>query len=265
MLHFGVASQSKRSTIQSMSTPSTLHIFPTPAEFNHAAAEMLTNLAQEAVAQNGRFTIALSGGGTPAKVYQLWGEQPYSSQMPWQQTHLFWGDERLVPPDDVGSNYRQVAKHLLPNVPIPAENIHRAKGELPVKTAVDDYTRQLKAFAADGNPPVLDVVLLGMGTDGHTASLFPGSPVLQSEWVIGVTADYDGRPAQRISFTPSLINCARHVIFLVKGSDKAEALQKVLYGPHQPETLPAQRIQPNNGTLTWLTDTAVAHKLSKLK
>ena len=247
-----------------MANPFTLHVFATPADFNRAAARLLTTLAQDAVARNGRFSMALSGGGTPAGVYQRLGERPFVAEMPWQQTHLFWGDERLVPPDDPGSNFQQVNKLLLPNVSIPSENIHRAKGELPMETAVADYIKQLEAFACNDDAPSLDVVLLGMGSDGHTASLFPGSPVAQSDWVVGVTANYDGRPAQRISLTPSLINRAQHVIFLVTGSSKAATLQNVLYGPRQPEALPAQRIQPSHGALTWLVDTAAAHELTQL-
>ena len=215
--------------------------------------------------QRGCFSLALSGGGTPSGVYQLLAERPYCNDIPWQHTYLFWGDERLVPPDDPGSNYGQVAELLLNKVSVPSENIHRACGELSMETAVADYTNQLQAFANSSQPPALDVVLLGMGSDGHTASLFPGSPVQQREWVIGVTAAYDGRPAQRLTLTPTVINQARHVIFLVTGQNKAETLQKVLHGPHQPETLPAQRIQPINGTLTWLTDTAAAQYLSQLR
>lgn len=247
-----------------MSEPFTLHIFADNDAFNQAAARLLTTLAQQAVAQHGRFSLALSGGGTPAGMYRLLAERPYCEEMPWQQTHLFWGDERLVPPDDPGSNYGQVAKLLLNKVPIPPKNIHRACGELAMETAVADYTHQLQPFADGNGSPVLDVILLGMGSDGHTASLFPGSPVQETDWVIGVTANYDGRPAQRITFTPTVINQARHIIFLVTGSSKADTLQKVIYGSPQPVALPAQRIQPVNGTLTWLTDTAAAQHLSQL-
>ncbi|WP_420631062.1 6-phosphogluconolactonase [Candidatus Leptofilum sp.] len=244
-----------------MTKPFTLHILDSPESFNQFGARLLTELAQEAVAQRNRFNIALSGGGTPASIYKLWGERPYRDQMPWQQTHLFWGDERLVPPDDPGSNFRQINTLLLKNVPIPKENIHRAKGEYAVETAVADYTTQLKTIAQAGAPPIFDVVLLGMGSDGHTASLFPGSPPQQSEWVVSVTVNYDGRPAQRISLTPTIINCARHIIFLVSGGSKATMLQNVLYGPYQPDRLPAQRIQPTHGTLIWVLDTAVAQNL----
>lgn len=242
----------------------TLHVLESPEAFNQFGAELLTTISQEAVAARGQCAIALSGGGTPAGIYKLWGERPYRDQMPWQQTHLFWGDERLVPPDDPGSNFKQIADLLLPNVPIPPQNVHRAKGELPTETAVAHYTEQLQTLSTEDNPPIFDIVLLGMGSDGHTASLFPGSPVVQPEWVVSVTANYNGRPAQRLSLTPTIINNARHVIFLVTGSSKAQMLQKVLHGPHQPEQLPAQRIQPTHGTLTWLVDTAVAQNLPNL-
>ncbi|MBK8902793.1 MAG: 6-phosphogluconolactonase [Anaerolineaceae bacterium] len=247
-----------------MAEPFTLHSFADAATFNRAAARLLTTLAQEAVADHGRFSIALSGGGTPTGVYKLWGKRPFRDEIPWQQTHLFWGDERLVPPDVEGSNYNQVANLLLPHVPIPPENVHRAKGELPMAAAAADYTEQLKKFAAGTPVPVLDVVLLGMGRDGHTASLFPGSPVVQPEWVVGVMAEYDGRPAQRLSLTPTVLNQARHIVFLVTGADKAATLQQVIFGPHQPEQMPVQRIQPAHGTLTWLTDTAAAQNLTPL-
>lgn len=248
-----------------MIEPFTLHIFADSDAFNQAAAKLLTTLAQEAAAQHGRFSLALCGGSTPTGVYELLAERPFCQQMPWQQTQLFWGDERLVPPDDPGSNYGQVAGLLLNEVPVPSENIHRARGELGMETAVVDYTDQLQILANGSGPPVFDVILLGMGSDGHTASLFPGSPVPESDWVVGVTREYNGRPAERLTITPTVINQARHVIFLVAGRSKAETLQKVLYGPHQPETLPAQRIQPVNGTLTWLTDTAAAQQLSQLR
>ncbi len=242
----------------------TLHIYDDSAAFNQAAAQLLVMLGKEAVAEHGRFSLALCGGGTPTGVYELLAEHPFCQQMPWQQTHLFWGDERLVPPDDPDSNYGQANELMIKKVPVPADNVHRVHGELDMETAVADYTHQLQNFTSDGKIPTLDVVLLGMGSDGHTASLFPGSPVQQAEWVVGVTADYDGRPAQRLSLTPKVINSARHVIFLVTGQSKAKTLQRVLYGPYQPVKLPAQRIQPSKGTLTWLTDTAAAQELSQL-
>ncbi len=231
-----------------------LQTFPSLLELSHAAAEQVVQLAQEAVQKNGRFSFCLSGGSTPETLYRLLAAPPYASQMPWAQTHLFWGDERLVPPDAPGSNYYQVHQLLLPSVSIPPEQVHRAKGELSPAEAVADYTHQLGHFAAPAPWPRFDLVLLGMGSDGHTASLFPG-PISHEEMtqpIIAVTADYDGRPAQRISLTPLVFNQARHILFLLTGKNKRDTLTAVLHGPHLPQQYPAQRIQPQSGRLSWM-------------
>ena len=242
-----------------------IRVFPDGEKLSRAAADLLVEIAQKAVAENGRFTIALSGGGTPQRLYQLLGQQPYSEQMPWENTYLFWGDERLVSPDNAGSNYGQAHAIFIDKIPIPSENVHRAHGELDSDTAVADYKKQLQQFAPEGKAwPQFDVVLLGMGSDGHTAALFPG-PITQPEQtdsVIPVVADYDGRPAQRLSLTPQVINDAVHVIFLVTGSNKAETLHHVIHGAFNPQQLPAQRIQPFNNQRIWLLDQAAAKLLS---
>lgn len=244
-----------------------IRIFPDGEKLSHAAAELLITIAQKAVTENGRFSIALSGGGTPQRLYQLLGQSPYTEQVPWENTHLFWGDERLVSPDNAGSNYGQAHAIFIDKVPIPNENIHRAHGELDVDTAVTDYKKQLQTYALEGNDwPQFDIVLLGMGSDGHTASLFPG-PITnpeQTETVISVVADYDGRPAQRLSLTPLVINDAANVIFLVTGANKAETLMQVMNGPFNPQQLPAQRIQPHNDTRIWLLDQPAASKLNQI-
>lgn len=241
-----------------------IRIFPDGETLSHEAVHLIIQIARQAVAQNGRFTIALCGGGTPQRLFQLLGQSPHKEQMPWEGTHLFWGDERLVSPDDTGSNYGQAYAIFIGKVPIPSENIHRAHGELDSETAVADYKTQLKNFASNGEWPRFDVVLLGLGSDGHTASLFPGSipPAAATEPVIAVTADYDGRPAQRLSLTPQVFNDAAHVIFLVTGKKKAETVTAVINGPHNPEQLPAQHIQPQNGRLIWFLDQAAASALN---
>ena len=230
----------------------------------HATAEVLSALASEAVRDNGRFTIVLSGGSTPQSLFSLLAGSPYNTQLPWEQMHCFWGDERLVPPDDPGSNYYHAARLLLDHIPVPAANIHRIKGELPPQSAVLDYTEQLRAFAANGRSwPRFDLVLLGMGSDGHTASLFPGSPAAEDPGlsVKAVTAQYEDRPAHRLTLTPAAFNDARHVLFLAAGANKAEALSAVLHGPRDHVKWPAQRIQPHSGTLTWFVDQAAASTL----
>ncbi len=235
-------------------------IFPDIEELSRLAAEFFVQEAKEAVREHGRFLTALCGGGTPQPLYRLLGRSPYREQMPWADTFVFWGDERLVPPADPGSNFGMTAKLLLNEVPIPPENIFRALGEAEPGTAVADY-RQKLAGVGGGTPwPRFDLILLGLGHDGHTASLFPGaSPAAERrEPVMAVTAEYDGRPAQRLTFTPKLINQADYVCFLVTGSEKAEALTAVLDGEPDPETWPAQRIKPTDGSIIWFVDEAAA-------
>ena len=238
-----------------------VRVFADLEELSRAAAEEFMVLAQAAVAANGRFLVALSGGGTPRRLFSLLGQAPFAGNIPWAQMHALWGDERLVPPDEEGSNYKQATDHLLKNVPIPAPQIHRVKGELEAAAAVADYKRQLQSLAEPGRAwPRLDLAIMGLGSDGHTASLFPGpiSPEELSQPVMAVTAEYDGRPAQRISLTPLVFNDARHVLFLVSGAEKAEAFTAVLNQAGSPEQWPAQRIQPHSGRVLWFVDEAAA-------
>jgi 6-phosphogluconolactonase len=243
----------------------TLRIFDTQRDLSQVAARLLATLAAEAVAARGVFTVALSGGDTPQMLYRLLSQPPYVMEIPWQQTHLFWGDERLVPPDAPGSNFGPVAQTLLNQAPIPAANIHRVKGELEPAAAVADYKEQLQGYADEGQRWLrFDLVLLGMGSDGHTASLFPG-PIPSAEVqepVLAVTAEYEARPAHRLTLTPLVFNDARHVLFLVTGENKAQTLAAVLHGPYNPTQWPVQRIQPSQGNVWWLVDKAAARLLN---
>ncbi|RMG97669.1 MAG: 6-phosphogluconolactonase [Chloroflexi bacterium] len=228
--------------------------FSSYAEMSQAAAALFSHVAQTAVNERGRFLVALAGGNTPRQLYQLLAQPPYKTTIPWAKTILLWGDERLVPPDHPESNYKQVADLLLAHVPITPENVFRMKGELPAETAVADYTTQLKKLAENGrNWPHLDLAIMGMGRDGHTASLFPGpiSPAETSQPVMLATAHYNGRPAHRITLTPLVFNDARHILFLVSGANKQATLQQVLHGTYEPEKWPAQRITPKHGKLIW--------------
>lgn len=231
-------------------------------QLSHYAAEQVVTAAQRSLANHGRFMIALSGGGTPQPLYQLLAQSPYAEQIAWDKTFVFWADERCVPPNDEGSNYRLAAETFLNHVSIPAENIIRVKGELEPQAAADDYVNQLARFGSPERPwPILDIAIMGMGSDGHTASLFPGSPREMPAPAVAVTADYDGRPANRVSLTPQVFNDARLLVFLVTGVNKANTLAAVLDGPHQPDQYPVQRIQPTNGQILWLTDEAAAQQL----
>ena len=227
-----------------------------------AATGIFVKSAMEAIEQRGRFLVALSGGSTPVTMYQYLAAPPYSLQVNWQKVFAFWGDERCVPPDVEGSNYRQAMDIFLSYVSIPDENLLRIKGELEPAEAIKDYIRILKKFAS---PPLdwprFDLVLLGMGADGHTASLFPGSKIETSNPVRSARAEYQGRPAKRVTLTEPIINSARIVIFLVTGENKSQTLYQILKGMDEPEKLPAQRIQPTNGQLIWLIDEAAGSKL----
>lgn len=245
----------------------TVLVFTTLDELSHAAAGLFVQAAQNAMARDGRFLAALCGGGTPQTLYRLLSQPPYAGHIPWAHTHLFWSDERLVPPDHPQSSYGLTTQLLLKHVPIPPQNIYRVLGETEAATAVAAYTAQLAQRDPPRPWPRFHLALLGMGHDGHTASLFPG-PISTSEKsspVIAVTADYEGRPAQRITFTPLLINDAHHILFLAAGAQKAAALRAILEGPPDPETWPAQRIRPHDGHITWLVDEAAAAGLGSNK
>jgi len=240
-----------------------VRVFADLEELSLAAAEEFMGLAQAAVAANGRFLVALSGGGTPRRLFSLLSQTPFADNIPWAKTHVLWGDERLVAPDKEGSNYKQATDHFLKDVPIPATQIHRLKGELDAAAAVRDYGQQLQALAEPGRAwPRLDLAIMGLGSDGHTASLFPGpiSPEETSQPVMAVTAEYEGRPAQRLSLTPLVFNDARHVMFLVSGTEKAKALTAALNQADTPEQWPAQRIQPRSGQVLWFVDEAAANR-----
>jgi len=236
-------------------------VVPDPEALAREAARRFTRLAKEAVENRGRFSAALSGGSTPGRLYRRLVEDPHREEMPWRYVHLFWGDERCVPPDHPGSNFRLANEALISHVPIPPGNVHRVRGELEPEAAAQTYAAELHAFF--GAPwPHFDLVLLGLGQDGHTASLFPGSDVLdeKARSVVAVTAQYEDRPAQRVTLTPPAINAARHILFLVSGSGKAEVVQAVLEGPA--ERFPAQQIRPTTGQLGWLMDAAAASRLT---
>lgn len=242
-----------------------LHIFEDKDALAAAAAEVFHAAAMEAVASRGRFLVALSGGSTPQALFTLLAGSPYRERIAWPATHLFWGDERLVPADEPGSNYYHARRLLLEKVPIPTSQIHHVRGELPAPDAVEDYERQLQSVTAgDRAWPRFDLALMGLGADGHTASLFPGSNAVTeiTRPVLSVTADYAGRPAQRVTLTPPVFNDAHHVLFLAAGADKATALAAVLNGPRDIQNWPAQSIQPASQNLTWFVDQAAAQLLN---
>jgi 6-phosphogluconolactonase len=230
------------------------------------AAERCVRIAQEALARGGRFTIALSGGSTPKSLYSLLADEPYSTRVPWSKTHVFWGDERAVPPGDPDSNFGMAKATLLDRVPIPADRVHRIQAERPdLNVTAREYEAEIASVFAvppTGDPPSFDLILLGLGPDGHTASLFPHTEAVRetSRWV--VPNHVPTLKTDRVTLTAPILNRAATVLFLVAGTDKAPALQAVLEGPADPDRLPAQLIRPTAGRLIWLVDRAAAGMLT---
>lgn len=230
---------------------------------SHAAADRFVKLAREAIQERGRFNVALSGGGTPQKLFNLLAQRAFAEQVQWSDVHVFWGDERAVPPSDEGSNYFQAKIALLDHVSLRPERIHRIKGELGSQRTAAEYAALLKQFGEDDlDWPRFDLALMGLGSDGHTASLFPGQGALlkSNATVIAVTVNYEDRPANRVSLTPQVFNSARNVIFLVSGASKAQALTAVTKESADVDRWPAARIQPEAGELIWMVDKAAAGK-----
>jgi 6-phosphogluconolactonase len=244
--------------------PPEIRIVPGAEVLFRAAAEEFAQAAEEAVRSRGSFTVALSGGSTPKGLYSLLAGDPnLRSRTPWESVHFFWGDERHVPPEHPDSNFRMAQETMLSRVP--AGHVFRIKGEIPdPSTAAQEYEQQLRAFFTlfNGQFPVFDLVLLGMGPDGHTASLFPGTKALLEQHRL-VVSNWVGKFfTHRITLTPPVLNHAAMVMFLVQGEDKALALKAVLEGPFEPDQLPAQLVRPENGRLLWLVDSTAAHLLS---
>jgi len=245
-----------------------IKVTPNPASLAEAAAEQFAGLVRSSITEGSRFSVALSGGTTPRQVYSLLASKAYSD-LDWSRVHLFWGDERCVPPSSPDSNYRMVCETLIDHISIPSGNIHRIRGEVPVDQAAEAYERELRTFFAYSGAESMsnirrsfDLVLLGLGEDGHTASLFPGEPALQvrDRWSVAVPHDRPPLPqVDRVSLTLPAINAAAQVVFLVEGAKKAERLKQALSSPSDPQrSLPAQLVQPSSGGLLWLIDEAAA-------
>ncbi len=242
-----------------------LEILPDAEAVALRAADLLASAAQEAAAARGRFAVALSGGETPRALYRLLARQQFSQKIPWRRVQLYWGDERCVPSDDPASNYAMARDAFIKHVPIAEANVHRMRGEDAPDVAAEAYDAELRGLAAQERPraevPVFDLVVLGLGREGHTASLFPHSDALAEEERFCVATEApDGSP--RLTVTAPVINAARRVWFLVTGPEKSGMVAEVLEGLRVPTAVPAQGVSPVHGALTWLLDEAAASELS---
>ena len=244
----------------------TIEVSRDPAALARALAQHVVACAAAAIAARGRFLLALAGGSTPRAAYTLLASEEFVHRIGWPRVHALWGDERCVPPDDPRSNYRMAREALLDRVPLPPGNIHRMRGEDEPTQAAAGYEKLLRELLGSDGPDALpragpDLVLLGLGDDGHTASLFPGKAAVH-ETVRWVAADFiEAVGMWRVTLTPVIINAGRNVSFVVSGAAKAERLHEVLERPRLPERLPAQIVRPTRGHLTWLVDEAAAARL----
>jgi 6-phosphogluconolactonase len=238
-----------------------IRIYPDFESLSEAAADLFVAGASVAVEARGQFAVGLSGGSTPQLAYRLLARSPRREQAPWASVHVFWGDERCVPAGDPRHNATTAAEVFLNQLPIPPMQIHPIACDCVPEAAATAYEDLLRDFFREVSTG-LDLVFLGLGEDGHTASLFPHSPVLheQDRWVQSVFKD--DQSMYRVTMTPRLINMADHVAFLVAGEHKAEVLRKVLEGPYDPESLPAQLIRPVSGSMSWMVDRAAASGLT---
>lgn len=243
------------------------HVYESSDALAQAAAQHFAERVAQSVAKRGQARIAISGGSTPKATFALIADPagPYAASIPWDKIGLFWVDERSVGPEDADSNYRMTNEALLSKVPLNPEHVHRMEGELDPEEAASKYESLIRReFRLEGaEAPRFDVVWLGMGDDGHTASLFPHTEGLHELGRIVIANHVPQKDTWRITLTQTVINEANDVVFLIAGADKADPLERVLYGEYDPETLPSQLIQPRNGALTLLLDEKAAAKLPK--
>ena len=247
-----------------MSTPEArprVQVFDDAEAVARGAAERFVELGQAAIDARGCLSVGLAGGSTPKRTYELLASEAYREQLNWSKVHIFFGDERCVPPDHSESNYRMANEALISRVSIPPPNVHRINGLGDAVANASLYEDELRIFFNPASWPRFDLVLLGMGDDGHTASLFPGTKALVEPraWVVANWVEKFG--AFRITLTAPAINHAANIAFLVTGATKAERLLEVLRGALDPEKLPSQLIQPLDGSLFWLVDKAAAGRL----
>lgn len=230
---------------------------------SNEAVKIFVNLSKECIASKGRFVAALSGGSTPKKLYELLASDKYRRNVDWNNIHFFWVDERCVPKENEESNFRLAFENLLSKVPVSAGNIHRIKGEDGPEKRAKDYEDEIRRFFGTLDAPVFDLIILGMGEDGHTASLFPGSTPLGEK--VRFAVPVYGEKMNRITLTLPVLNNARRILFLVSGQSKADVLKDILENMEKRKKYPAGLISPAHGDITWLVDRDAAGRLKTIK
>lgn len=236
-----------------------IKVYANAHELCEAAMELFIEMAAQLILAEGRFNVALSGGRTPNLLYDLLSNPENAARVDWKNIFFFWGDERYVAHDNMENNSFQAKQHLLDLVPVPPENIFRIPVSGDHEADAAAYEQTILSFF-NNETPAFDLLFLGMGDEGHTASIFPGSPLLQEQTALVKDVYVDVKQMQRISFTPPLINAAHNILFMVTGAEKAAAFKEVIQGEYNPALYPAQIIQPVGGQLLWMVDEAIAGK-----
>ncbi|MBO9613657.1 MAG: 6-phosphogluconolactonase [Dyadobacter sp.] len=234
-----------------------LHIEKDTKALSASLAEWINNYIQQVLAKQDRFTFVLSGGSTPKALYALLAESPYKESIPWEKLHFFWGDERAVPFEDSRNNAKMCYDELLDKVPVKAENIHIMRTDITPEESAAEYEKIVNTYF-EGSETTFDFVLLGMGDDGHTLSLFPGTEVIHEQHVLATSFFLKAQDMHRITLTAPVVNNAACVAFLAAGAGKAEVLRQVLKGEKNVDLYPSQIIQPVKGQLHWFVDEAAA-------
>jgi 6-phosphogluconolactonase len=239
-----------------------VQILPNLEAISHQAVRFFIDISKSSFAERDQFVVALSGGTTPRKFYRLLGSPPYREKVDWDRVHLFWVDERCVPKEDEASNFKLVFDTVLSAVPIPEKNIHPMRTERGAEQGAREYEEELRKFFGGSISPMFDLILLGVGEDGHTASLFPGSESLRERSRLVVPV-YLGEPGKdRITLTLPVLNQARHILFLVAGHSKAEMVRTILEKEAHRTHFPAGLVHPANGQVTWFIDEEAASLLA---
>ncbi len=240
-----------------------IQILPDLEAISHQAASIFVKTGKNAIDGKRRFVVAISGGSTPRRLYDLLASEEYSHQIDWERVHFFWVDERCVPKDHEDSNFKVSFDSALSKVSMPVENIHRIMGEEDPEKAARDYENEIREFFGTGDWPVFDLIILGMGKDGHTASLFPGSKSLEEREKLTVPVYLEKPKINRITLTLPVLNHASQILILVSGRSKATVLSQVLGDGHKRDRYPAGLINPIHGDLIWLIDQEAADKLKR--
>ncbi len=241
--------------------PHDVRVLPDIESLSRAAAGFIVSYIQRTISARVRFSMVLSGGSTPKRLYELFASSPYRDAVDWTKVHLFWADERCVPPDDPESNYTLAFDAFLNSVAPPSQNIHRIHGEEEPTAAAGLYEEDIRAFFGAGRTPVFDLVLLGAGEDGHTASLFPNSPAVLERTRLAVPVDLDPPNLNRVTLTLPVLNNASHVLFLAAGRRKAGVVHEIMEDGN-PKRYPAGLVKPGDGELTWMLDREAAGALT---